>query len=99
MEGGGGGGGGGGGLTFAGFMAWSSVHGGRLMLVKDLVYACLAEFGMRPAKAVQEREVLQEIFRRCARVGGLLYICFCQLCRIVFLCCVVFCSVLFWFLS
>eukprot|EP00752_Nemacystus_decipiens_P010349 g9219.t1 len=35
-----------------------------LMLVKDLVYACLAEFGMRPAKAVQEREVIQEIFRR-----------------------------------
>lgn len=61
-----GGAGGGGGLTFAGFMAWSSVHGGRLMLVKDLVYACLAEFGMRPAKAVQEREVIQEIFRRCA---------------------------------
>lgn len=56
--------GGGSGLTFAGFMAWSSVHGGRLMLVKDLVYACLAEFGMRPAKAVQEREVIQEIFRR-----------------------------------
>lgn len=53
-----------GGLTFAGFMAWSSVHGGRLMLVKDLVYACLADFGMRPAKAVQEREVVMEIFRR-----------------------------------
>ena len=65
-----GGAGGGGGLTFAGFMAWSSVHGGRLMLVKDLVYACLAEFGMRPAKAVQEREVIQEIFRRCAFVAG-----------------------------
>lgn len=64
--------GGWGGLTFAGFMAWSSVHGGRLMLLKDLVYACLAEFGMRPAKAVQEREVIQEIFRRCAswRGGG-----------------------------
>lgn len=58
----------GGGLTFAGFMAWSSVHGGRLMLVKDLVYVCLAEFGMRPAKAVQEREVIQEIFRRCMGV-------------------------------
>lgn len=57
-----------GGLTFAGFMAWSSVHGGRMMLVKDLVYACLADFGMRPAKAVQEREVVMEIFRR--------YVCF-----------------------
>lgn len=62
------------GLTFAGFMAWSSVHGGRPMLVKDLVYLCLAEFGMRPAKAAQEREVIQEIFRRCARVS---LACFC----------------------
>lgn len=65
-----------GGLTFAGFMAWSSVHGGRMMLVKDLVYACLADFGMRPAKAVQEREVIMEIFRR--------YVC--VFCLSVFVC-------------
>lgn len=56
--------GGGGGLTFAGFMSWSIVHAGRLQLVKDLVYVCLAEFGMMPAKALQEREVIQDIFRR-----------------------------------
>lgn len=61
-------GGGGGGLTFAGFMSWSMVHGGRLQLVKDLVYMCLSEFGMRPAKAMQEREVIQEIFRRYSMV-------------------------------
>lgn len=52
--------------------------------MKDLVYACLAEFGMRPAKAMQEREVIQEIFRRyvqcCARIGRVSFYVFIFLC-------------------
>lgn len=53
-----------GGLTLVGFTSWSLLHGGRLQLVKDLVYVCLAEFGMQPAKPMQEKTVMQEIFQR-----------------------------------
>lgn len=51
-------------MTLAGLLSWTIVHGGRLQLMKDLVYVCLADFGMHPIKGVQEKQVIQEVIRR-----------------------------------
>jgi hypothetical protein len=41
------------GLTYAGFMAWCSVHSGRTQLLRDLCFIACTACGMRPAKASQ----------------------------------------------
>jgi hypothetical protein len=43
------------GLTYAGFMAWCSVHSGRTQLLRDLCFIACTACGMRPAKASQVR--------------------------------------------